>query len=59
MGEVRLSIPTVNAMPAEELYVILYMLNLFQNNKPYQVKTISHYAIKHFNEFLQKARTRK
>ena len=59
MGEVRLSIPTVNAMPAEELYVILYMLNLFQNKKPYQVKAISHYAIKHFNEFLQKTRTRK
>ena len=43
--------PEVNATPAEEIYVALYMLSLFQNNKSYPVIRMSHYAIKHFNEF--------
>ena len=38
-------------MPAEEIYVILYMLSLFQNNKSYPVIRMSYYAIKYFNEF--------
>ena len=43
--------PEVNATPAEEIYVILYMLSLFQNNKSYPVIRMSYYAIKYFNEF--------
>ena len=43
--------PKVNATPAEEMYVILYMLNLFQNNKSYPVIQMLYYAIKYFNEF--------
>ena len=38
-------------MPAEEIYVILYMLSLFQKNKSYPVIRMSYYAIKYFNEF--------
>ena len=37
--------PEVNATPAEEIYVILYNLSLFQNNKSYPVIRISCYAI--------------
>ena len=43
--------PEVDATPAEEIYVILYMLSLFQNNKSYPVIRMSYYAIKYFNEF--------
>ena len=43
--------PEVNAIPGEEIYVILYMLSLFQNNKSYPVIRMSYYAIKYFNEF--------
>ena len=43
--------PEVNATPAEEIYVVLYMLSLFQNNKSYPVIRMSYYAIKYFNEF--------
>ena len=43
--------PEVNATPAEEIYVILNMLSLFQNNKSYPVIGMSYYAIKYFNEF--------
>ena len=43
--------PEVNATPAEEIYVILYMLSLFQNNKSYPVIRMSYYAITCFNEF--------
>ena len=43
--------PEVNATPAEETYVILYMLNLFQNNKSYPVIRMSYCAIIYFNEF--------
>ena len=43
--------PEVNATPAEEIYVILYMLSLFQINKSYPVIRMSHYAIKYFNEY--------
>ena len=40
-------------MLAEEIYVILYMLSLFQNNKSHPVIRMpySYYAIKCFNEF--------
>ena len=39
-------------MPRQQKrYVILYMLSLFQNNKPYPVIRMSYYAIKYFNEF--------
>ena len=34
-----------------EIYVILYMLSLFQNNKSYPVIRMSYYAIKYFNNF--------
>ena len=40
--------PEVNA---EEIYVILYMLSLFQYNKSYPVIGMLYYAIKYFNEF--------
>ena len=40
--------PEVNATPAEEIYVILYMLNLFRNNKSYPVIRMSDYAINIF-----------
>ena len=43
--------PEVNATPAEEMYVILYMLSLFQNNKSYSVIRMSYYTIKYFHEF--------
>ena len=43
--------PEVNATPAEEIHVILYMLYLFQNNISYRVVQMSYYAIKYFNEF--------
>ena len=43
--------PEVNVMPTGELYVILYMLNLFQNNKSYPVMKMSYYTIRYFNEF--------
>ena len=43
--------PEVNATPAEEIYVILLMLRLFQNNKSYPVIRMSYFAIKYFNEF--------
>ena len=43
--------PEFNATPAEEIYVILYMLSLFQNNKLYPVIRMSYYAIKYFNQF--------
>ena len=43
--------PKVNATPAIEACVILYMLSPFQNNKSYPVIRMSHYAIKYFNEF--------
>ena len=45
--------PEVNATPAEEIYVILNMLSLFQNNKSYPVIGMSYYAIKYFNEFFK------
>ena len=45
--------PDVNATPAEEMYVILYMLSLFQNNKSYPVIRMSYYAIKYLMVFLQ------
>ena len=48
--------PEVNAAPAEEIYVILYMLSLFQNNKSYPVIRMLYYAIKHFNEFFTAGR---
>ena len=35
----------------QKRYVILYMLSLFQNDKPYPVIQMSYYAIKYFNEF--------
>ena len=38
-------------MPAEEIYPILHMLSLFQNNKSYRIIRMSYYAIKYFNEF--------
>ena len=41
----------VNNTPAEEIYVILYMSSLFQNNKSYPVIRMSYDAIKYFNEF--------
>ena len=44
--------PEIKSMSAEEIYVILYMLSLFQNNKSYQVIRMSHYTSKCFNEFL-------
>ena len=34
--------PEINAMPAEEIYVILYLLSQFQNNKSYQVIRMLH-----------------
>ena len=34
-----------------EIYVIFYMLSLFQNNKSYPVIRMSYYAIKYFNKF--------
>ena len=37
--------PEVNATPAEEIYVILHMLSLFQNNKSYSVIQMSHYVL--------------
>ena len=40
----------VNATPTEEIYVIIYMLSLIQNNKSYPVIRMSYYAIKYFNE---------
>ena len=40
--------PEVNATPAEKVYVILYMLSLFQNKKSYLSIRMSHYAIKYF-----------
>ena len=43
--------PEVDATPAEEIYVILYMISLFQNNKSYPVIRMSYYAIKYFNDF--------
>ena len=43
--------PEINAMPAEEIYVILYLLSQFQNNKSYQVIRMLHLAIKYFNDF--------
>ena len=43
--------PEVNATPGEEIYVILYMLSLFQNDKSYPVIRMPYYAIKYFNEF--------
>ena len=45
--------PDVNATPAEEISVILYMLSLFQNNKSYPVIRMSYYAIKYLMVFLQ------
>ena len=48
--------PEVNATPAEEIYVILYMLSLFQNSKSYPVIRMSYYAIKYFNEFFRGGR---
>ena len=42
--------PEVNATPAKEIYAILCMLSLFQNNKSYPVIQMSYYAIK-CNEF--------
>ena len=48
--------PEVNATPAEEIYAILYMLSLFQNNKSYPVIRMLYYAIKHFNEFFTAGR---
>ena len=38
-------------MPAEEIYVILYMVIPFQSNKSYPVIRMSYYTIKCFNEF--------
>ena len=35
----------------QKRYVILYMLSLFQNDKPYPVIQMLYYAIKYFNEF--------
>ena len=40
----------VNGTPTEEIYVILYMLSLIQNNKSYPVIRMSYYAVKYFNE---------
>ena len=45
--------PEVNATPAEEIYAILYMLSLFQNNKSYPVIRMSYHAIKYFNQFFK------
>ena len=44
--------PEVNATKAKEIYVILYMLCLFQNNKSYPVIPMSYYAMKYFNEYV-------
>ena len=46
----------VNVTPVEKIYVILYMLSRFQNNKSYPFIRISHYAIKYFNEFFSGGR---
>ena len=43
--------PEVNATPAEEIYIILYLLSVFQNNKSYPVIQRLYYAIKYFNEY--------
>ena len=43
--------PEVNAKSAEEIYIILYMLSVFQNNKSYPVIQRLYYAIKYFNEY--------
>ena len=40
--------PEVNATPAEEIYVILNMSTLFQNNKSYPSIPMLYYAIKYF-----------
>ena len=47
----QINSPDVNATPAEEVYVILYVLNLSQNNKSYPVIRMWYYAIKYFHEF--------
>ena len=44
-------LPEVNATPAKEIYVFLYMLSLFQNNKSNPVIRMPYYAIKYFNEY--------
>ena len=41
--------PEVNPTPTEEIYGILYMLSLFQNNKSYPVIRMLYYAIKYLN----------
>ena len=51
MAEVGNQFPEVNATPADEIHVILYMLSLFQNNESYPVIWMSYYAIRYFNEF--------
>ena len=40
--------PEVNATPAEEILVILYMTSVFQNDKSYPSIRITYYAIKYF-----------
>ena len=53
MEEVGKSIPEVNATPAEEIYVILYMLSLLQNNKSYLVIRMSYYKLNILMNFVQ------
>ena len=42
--------PNTKAIPADDTYVIAYMLNLFQKNKSYENIRISFFAIKYFQK---------
>ena len=47
----QINSPEVNATPAEEVYIILYVFSLFQNSKSYPVIRMWYYEIKYFHEF--------
>ena len=47
----QINSPVVNATPAEEIYIILYVFSLFQNSKSYPVIRMWYYEIKYFHEF--------
>ena len=42
--------PNTKAIPADDTYVIAYMLNLFQKNKSYENIRLSFFAIKYFQK---------
>ena len=42
--------PETAVSPAEETYVILYILSLFGNNKSYSVKSTTYHPVKGFND---------